>query len=243
MQPENANDNKNEEVGFGRPPKQHQFKPGQSGNPKGRPPKPKYASAEEALARVAHEKRKVRTTKGTRLASDFERGVSAIVKNFLEKDVRAAILFLRLCEEYEVASSEIFGAMERPPVMRPGMSRSEVREEMRLQEKRWKATWTMRTEEFAERREVLARLASRRSRVEIDGRWRRRTVLQMAYYVICNAAAQGDPKAFEVMHDVQRRYGVKQKAKTPAPRGEEERKEVKEYVETLKRYRRRHGSS
>src|SRR6185312_13136795 len=98
MQPENANDNHNEEVGFGRPPKQHQFKPGQSGNPKGRPPKPKYGSAEDALARVAHEKRTVRTTKGTRLVSDFERGVSAIVKNFLEKDVRAAIMFLRLCE-------------------------------------------------------------------------------------------------------------------------------------------------
>ena len=27
----------NDEVGYGRPPKEHQFKPGQSGNPKGRP--------------------------------------------------------------------------------------------------------------------------------------------------------------------------------------------------------------
>lgn len=27
----------NEDVGYGKPPKEHQFKPGQSGNPKGRP--------------------------------------------------------------------------------------------------------------------------------------------------------------------------------------------------------------
>jgi hypothetical protein len=233
-------DNDNEEVASGRPPTQ--FKPGQSGNPKGRPKGPRYLSAEEALARVAHEKRKVKTSKGMRLVSDFERGVSAMVKNFLEKDVRAAIMFLRLCEEYEVASSEIFGAMERPPMIQQGMSRSEVREEMRLREKRWNTTWTMRTEEFDERKEALAKIASRRSTVEIDGKRRGRTVLQMAYYVICNAAAQGDLKAFEVMHDVQRRYGVTHKAKNPTPRGAaEERREVQEYVEKLKRYRRRRG--
>ncbi|MDP2376061.1 DUF5681 domain-containing protein, partial [Reyranella sp.] len=56
------------------------FKSGQSGNPKGRPREPRFASAEEALARVAHEKRKVRTANGTRLVSDFERGVIALVK-------------------------------------------------------------------------------------------------------------------------------------------------------------------
>src|SRR6185437_15710146 len=97
MQPENANDNgkDNEEVGFGRPPKQHQFKPKQSGNPKGRPKGPSYSSTEEALARVAHEKREVETRKGTRLVSGFELGVNAMVKNFLEKDVRAAIMFLK----------------------------------------------------------------------------------------------------------------------------------------------------
>lgn len=32
-------DLKNYEVGYGRPPREHQFKPGQSGNPKGRPKK------------------------------------------------------------------------------------------------------------------------------------------------------------------------------------------------------------
>src|SRR5438094_9837788 len=30
----------NDDVGYGKPPKQHQWKPGQSGNPRGRPRKP-----------------------------------------------------------------------------------------------------------------------------------------------------------------------------------------------------------
>jgi hypothetical protein len=101
----------------------------------------------------------------------------------------------------------------------------------------------MRTEEFAERKEVLAKMAKRRTRMEIDGRWRRRMVLQVAYYLICNAAAQGDFKAFEVMHDVQRRYGVARKPIKPAPLGSpEEGKERMEYVDKLKRYRQRYGS-
>lgn len=236
-------DNGNEEVGFGRPPKQHQFKPGRSGNPKGRPKKPRYASAEEALAQVAHEKRKIRTSKGIRLVSDFERGVAAMIKNVLQEDVRAAIMFLRLCEEYEVVSAEIFSAGERPPMLKQGMTRREIIEELRSDERRRRATWTMRTEEFAERKEVLAGMAKRRTRMEIDGKWRRRMVLQVAYYLICNAAAQGDFKAFEVMHDVQRRYGVTRKPITVAPKGSaEDKNERIEYVDKLKRYRQRYGS-
>lgn len=36
-----SDQNPNYEIGYGRPPKQHRFQPGQSGNPKGRPKKPK----------------------------------------------------------------------------------------------------------------------------------------------------------------------------------------------------------
>lgn len=36
-------DNDNDKVGYARPPKKYQFKPGQSGNPRGRPRKPRRA--------------------------------------------------------------------------------------------------------------------------------------------------------------------------------------------------------
>ena len=44
-------------VGPGRPPKEHQFKPGQSGNPKGakRKPKPMVPDLKAALERALHE--------------------------------------------------------------------------------------------------------------------------------------------------------------------------------------------
>lgn len=237
------NDNNNGAVGFGRPPKEHQFKSGQSGNPKGRPREPRFTSAEEALARVTHEKRKVRTAKGTRLVSDFERGVIALVKKVIvEQDVRAAIRFLRLCEEYEVVSSEIFGKGEHVPVSYAGWSRDQVVQDLRLQDKRRNETWIRRTEEFAERKRILEKIAKRRSRVEMDGKWRRRIVVQMAYYVICKGAAQGDGKAFDVMHDVQSRYGVTRSAPKQLARGSlEEKKDILEHVDKLRRYRRRHG--
>jgi hypothetical protein len=38
--------NKEYEVGYGKPPKEHQFKPGQSGNPKGRPKESKNLSTD-----------------------------------------------------------------------------------------------------------------------------------------------------------------------------------------------------
>lgn len=219
------------------------FKSGQSGNPKGRPREPRFASAEEALARVAHEKRKVRTAKGTRLVSDFERGVIALVKKVIvDQDVRAAIRLLRLCEEYEVVSSEIFGRGEHVPVSYSGWSKNEILQDLRLKDKRRNEIWIRRTEEFADRKRILEKIAKRRSRVEMDGKWRRRMVVQMAYYVICKGAAQGDGKAFDVMHDVQSRYGVTRATpKWPAPGSPEDKKEILEHVDKLKRYQKRHG--
>jgi hypothetical protein len=41
-----------DEVGFGKPPKKHQWKPGQSGNPKGRPRKPISTDDGEILRRL-----------------------------------------------------------------------------------------------------------------------------------------------------------------------------------------------
>lgn len=54
------------EVGYGRPPKAHRFKPGQSGNPRGRPKK-KKESFDEVMNAALAQKVLVRDAEGHRL--------------------------------------------------------------------------------------------------------------------------------------------------------------------------------
>lgn len=52
-------------VGYGHPPRSHQFQPGQSGNKKGRPPKPKKSVTEEAQKNILKAlRRKVKDVNG-----------------------------------------------------------------------------------------------------------------------------------------------------------------------------------
>ncbi len=61
------------EVGCGKPPKEHQFKPGQSGNPKGRPPKRKPKRIDAAA--VLSEPLAVKNSGGRQKMSPLEVGV------------------------------------------------------------------------------------------------------------------------------------------------------------------------
>ena len=88
-------------VGFGRPPKQHQFKKGKSGNVKGRPKKPK---PDPALAlTVLDEPIDVRQGDKTVKMQPFEAALRQLASQAVrDRDVRAGIEFIKICERYDV---------------------------------------------------------------------------------------------------------------------------------------------
>jgi hypothetical protein len=89
------------EVGKWKTPKGTRFKPGQSGNPKGRPPKKRPDAA--SVVAILDESIAVRQGGTARKMSAFEVSVRKLVTRALnEGEVQAALEFLRLCDKYEV---------------------------------------------------------------------------------------------------------------------------------------------
>ncbi len=89
------------EVGCGKPPKEHQFQPGQSGNPKGRTPKRKPKRIDAAA--VLNEPLAVKNSGGRRKMPPFEVSVRRLVERGLKrKDLNAILEFLKLCESYQL---------------------------------------------------------------------------------------------------------------------------------------------
>lgn len=78
-------------VGYRKPPKQHQFKKGRSGNPRGRPPKQKTENPTEAeiLRKISAEPIVVDGQEMTKL----EFGLRVLQKKALGGDIRAMKLF------------------------------------------------------------------------------------------------------------------------------------------------------
>lgn len=82
------------EVGYGKPPKAKQFKPGQSGNPKGRP---KGAKGMNTLARdLLTAKVTVRTADGPKRMSKMEAALHKLTEKAFGGDIRALAAVMQL---------------------------------------------------------------------------------------------------------------------------------------------------
>ena len=93
------------EVGYGKPPKQHQFSPSQSGNLKGRPKKAKPDPID--VFAVLNESVSVKGAGVVRRMSPFEAGTRKLVSRAItSKNLDAILEFIRICEKYGIISPQ-----------------------------------------------------------------------------------------------------------------------------------------
>jgi hypothetical protein len=88
------------EVGCGKPPKEHQFKPGQSGNPRGRPKSKKSGSTD--ISELLGEPIKVMTGGKVQYMSPFEATLRKLTKKAVDGHLPSIRNFIETCEEYEI---------------------------------------------------------------------------------------------------------------------------------------------
>jgi len=84
-------------VGYGRPPKQSRFKPGQSGNPRGRPAG--RANARTTVVRVLAEPIIVREGEDTRTMSKLEAVIQAQAAKAMKGDARSAAFVFKVASQ------------------------------------------------------------------------------------------------------------------------------------------------
>ena len=103
------------EVGYGKPPKHTQFKPGQSGNSKGRPRGQR--NFRTAVRDALQEKVTIREGDRTRSVSRMDAIIRVTFNNALRSDAKALAAFIQLArsaglmdEEPELSSAESIGA-------------------------------------------------------------------------------------------------------------------------------------
>jgi hypothetical protein len=91
-------------VGPGRPPKEYQFKPGQSGNPKGlkRKPKPMAPDCKAALERALNEQIKLKQGERERTMTMAEAGIKQLVAQFAKGNHQARRDLIVLCDKLGV---------------------------------------------------------------------------------------------------------------------------------------------
>lgn len=93
------------EVGYGKPPKEHRFKPGQSGNSRGRPRKLKVLFA------VINEPVPIKINGVTRMAPGYEVGLRKTAQAALAGDLRAIKRFIAECDKIGLLKGAHFETM------------------------------------------------------------------------------------------------------------------------------------
>ncbi len=88
------------EVGYCKPPRQHQFPKGQSGNPGG-PPKSKKRGLTD-VSEILNEPVKVNAGGKEREMSPFEVSLRKLAIKAIKGDLRAIRKFIKYCEEYGI---------------------------------------------------------------------------------------------------------------------------------------------
>lgn len=87
-------------VGYGRPPKQHQFKPGHSGNPKGRPKGAK--SLKGHMKRLMEQKIAVSDASGTRQVTRKQAVAMRVVEQAMRGDAKSIQLLISMDAQSEI---------------------------------------------------------------------------------------------------------------------------------------------
>lgn len=106
------------EIGFGKPPSEHWFKPGQSGNPAGRPRKPPASppkeggltSIEASILRVMRGTVKVKSGEKARWIASTDALAEQLLAQALGGDMRATRLLLNLNRDAEAQEAQILAA-------------------------------------------------------------------------------------------------------------------------------------
>lgn len=92
------------DVGYKKPPRHSRFKPGQSGNPNGRPKGAKGVAT--IVQKVIAEKVTLNQNGKATKVSKLEAGIQLLAKEALSGDIKALIQLLALARQYGPASPE-----------------------------------------------------------------------------------------------------------------------------------------